>query len=47
MSLLIGLCEYGETRRNETGKIEELGEEPAPVSTCTPQIPHGLTRAPL
>jgi hypothetical protein len=27
------------------GKGEELGEKPVPVPLCTPQIPHGLTRA--
>jgi hypothetical protein len=28
-----------------TGKTEELGEKPAPVLLCPPQIPHGLSRA--
>jgi hypothetical protein len=28
-----------------TGKTDELGEKPVPVSLCSPQIPHGLIRA--
>jgi hypothetical protein len=27
-----------------TGKTEGLGENPAPVPLCPPQIPHGLNR---
>jgi hypothetical protein len=27
------------------GETEELGENPVPVPLCSPQIPHGLTRA--
>jgi hypothetical protein len=27
------------------GKTEELGDKPVPVPLCSPQIPHGLTRA--
>jgi hypothetical protein len=29
---------------NRQGKTEELGEKPAPVPLCPPQIPHGPTR---
>jgi hypothetical protein len=28
-----------------TGKTEELGEKPVPVTLCLPRIPHGLTQA--
>jgi hypothetical protein len=39
--------ESGERRWNDTDrrKTEELGQKPVPVPLCSPQIPHGLTRA--
>jgi hypothetical protein len=29
---------------NWQGKTEVVGENPVPMSLCTPQVPHGLTR---